>query len=79
MNSGWIVVNVGCIECGVSSDIVGCFSDRDKAKDVAETLSGVMSWRQGGQNHFDVFPMPELDAVNDEYVTALREGAEGRS
>jgi hypothetical protein len=27
----WIVVNIGCIECGVSSNIVGVFTDKERA------------------------------------------------
>lgn len=65
----WILVNVGCIECGVSTNIVGVFTDKQRADDLANALHETHSWREGGQNSFEVFPMPRLDAVNDEYLT----------
>ena len=63
----WIVVNIGCIECGVSSNIVGVFSDEARAHDLALQFDKKYSWREGGQNEFVVFPMPELNVVNSEY------------
>lgn len=63
----WIVVNIGCIECGVSSNIVGVFTDKTKADNLADSLYDSHGWRDGGQNAFEVFPMPELDTMNPEY------------
>lgn len=68
----WIVVNIGCIECGVGSNIVGVFDDEAQANALAEQLDDTHSWRQGGQNAFEVFEMPPLNVVADEY---LSEGA----
>lgn len=63
----WIVVNIGCIECGVSSEIVGVFSSEDRANKIAHELEDSHEWREGGQNEFEVFPMPEIDVVAEEY------------
>jgi hypothetical protein len=63
----WIVVNIGCIECGVSSNVVGVFADKAEAEAIADRLNGSHGWRQGGQNDFDVFPMPEVGVIADEY------------
>lgn len=63
------MVNIGCIECGVTSNVVGVFSDEARATAIAEQFSKKYSWREGGQNAFDVFPMPETDVVNPEYTT----------
>jgi hypothetical protein len=63
----WILVNIGCIECGVSSAIVGVFTDEARAEALAERLEEKMHWREGGQNHFEVFPMPEPDIIAEEY------------
>jgi hypothetical protein len=68
----WIVVNVGCIECGVSSNIVGVFTEEDRAKATAAQLDRTHYWRGGGQNAFEVFPMPELDVVAPEYAQEAR-------
>lgn len=63
----FILVNIGCIECGVSTQIVGVFSSKEKADEVAEKFQDKYSWREGGQNAFEVFPMPEIDVINEEY------------
>jgi hypothetical protein len=64
----WIVVNIGCIECGVSSEIVGVFTDKERAEVLSTSLDKTHNWREGGQNAFAVFPMPELDVVAQEYL-----------
>lgn len=56
----WLVVNIGCIECGVSSAIVGRFDSESEANSVAIRLDDTHSWREGGQNSFEVFPMPTV-------------------
>jgi hypothetical protein len=67
--NGWIVVNIGCIECGVSSDIVGIYPSETEAKTVANACQAALSWREGGQNAFDVF---DLSAPQSgEYAAAI--------
>ena len=65
----FILVNIGCIECHVSSAIVGVFTDKAIADAHAKRLSESHYWREGGQNEFEVFPMPAyIDAVAAEYA-----------
>ena len=64
----YIVVNIGCIECKVSSNIVGVFDDEKKAKKIAKDLEKRFEWRQGGDNQFEVFPMPEINIIHKEYL-----------
>lgn len=64
----WIVVNIGCIECGVSSNIVGRFDDEAKAIALAAQLYKTHGLREGGQNEFEVFQLPPLGVVADEYL-----------
>lgn len=63
----WLVMNIGCIECGVSSAIVGVFADKEKAEAIADECDKKYSWREGGQNHFEVFEIPGPETVADEY------------
>ena len=63
----YIVVNIGCIECGVSTNIVGVFDNKEKAESIAKQCDDKFSWREGGQNSFEVFEMPELNVINAEY------------
>ena len=46
----WLVFNVGCIECGVSSNVVAVYPTEQEANAVAEKLNEVHAWREGGQN-----------------------------
>lgn len=71
----YIVVNIGCIECGVSSNIVGVFDDEAKAKNIAEEYQITFSSREGGQNSFDVFEMPDLNVINPEYLETVANGS----
>lgn len=68
--SKYILVNIGCIECGVSSAIVGVFTSMQKAEEVQSHCDNVHSWRQGGQNSFEIFEIPEIDVVDPEYLSA---------
>lgn len=66
----FLVVNIGCIECGVSSKIVGRFSSEQKANECAEALDRHrdFSWREGGQNSYEVFATPAIDTIDPEYI-----------
>jgi hypothetical protein len=67
MKKKYIVVNIGCIECGVTSDIVGVFADKKRANDVADACCDKYGWREGGQNTFEVFDLPEPETINPDY------------
>ena len=67
----YIVVNIGCIECGVSSGIVGVFSSLDTATLICEQLESKASWREGGQNSYEVFEQPLTNIINPEYQKYL--------
>lgn len=64
----FLVMNIGCIECGVSSNVVGVFTDKDTAQAVADTCQDKYYFREGGQNSFEVFELPDnFNTVNEEY------------
>ncbi len=75
----WIVVNIGCIECGVSSKIVGVFSDEARANATAERCQEEHSWREHGQNEFEVFLLPETDIIDAEYAEGSNVELRGRA
>ena len=66
----WLVMNIGCIECGVSSGIVGVFADKTTADSVADQCTDKLFWREGGQNSFEVFELPAPEIIAEEYKTA---------
>jgi hypothetical protein len=63
----YLVMNIGCIECGVSSQVVGVFEKEDQANEIAKKCEEKFSWREGGQNSFEVFPLPVPGVINGEY------------
>lgn len=68
----YMVFNIGCIECGVSSKIVGLFSDLTKAQEVVAHCEDKHHWREGGQNGYEVFELPEPEVVDAEYLAEPR-------
>ena len=69
----WLVFNVGCIECGVSSNVVGVFETKEKADEIAAKLDSEHSWREGGQNSYEVFALNRVGFITEEYLHALGE------
>ena len=65
----WMVFNVGCLECGVSSNVVGFYSTKEEADRVAQACDIELNWRQGGQNTFEVFDLRATQA--QEYTDAI--------
>ncbi|OPZ24588.1 MAG: hypothetical protein BWZ03_00063 [bacterium ADurb.BinA186] len=67
----YVVVNIGCIECGVSSDIVGCFETKEEAESTSQKLNENKDarWRNGGQNSYETFELK--NEINPEYKAFL--------
>lgn len=72
MTSKFLLMNIGCIECGVTSAIVGVYTDRTFAEQLAEKLNSTraFSWREGGQNHYEVFELPLTNSTHTDYASA---------
>ena len=66
----WLVFNIGCIHCDVSSGIVGTYESEEEANAIAQKLEVVLAWREGGQNSFAVFDMDAPQA--EEYTEGLK-------
>lgn len=65
----WIVMDIGCIECGESSDLVGVYPTKDQAEAVIEKLEQAgLRWR-GGQHEFEAFDTEAPQS--EEYAKAL--------
>jgi len=64
----YLVMNIGCMECEVSSNVVGIFTDKETAVSVANKCQEKYNWRESGDNDFVVFDMPSnLNVINEEY------------
>lgn len=70
----WMVFNVGCIECGVSSNVVGFYTTQEEANRVAQACEDHLHWREGGQNSFEVFNLvaPQAQEYTD-VIAKLKE------
>lgn len=66
----FLLMNIGCIECGVSSNVVGLYETEEAAKADGEKCYDHLHWREGGQNSFEVFDLEAEQAP--EYAAAIR-------
>ena len=58
MEQVWVVIDVGCHECGVGSEPVGIFATEAEAVSAQEAREATTEgWRDGGQTICEVFPM----------------------
>ncbi len=67
MTYAYAVVNIGCLECGVSSDLVGVYYTLKEAQALQEECYNKYSWREGGQNSFDIFEIKAIGETNPAY------------
>lgn len=67
----WIVVDIGCIECGESSDLVGIFSTEEKANSVCSQLNNSRATFTRSQHEFDVFELGLPNKINPDYLEYL--------
>ena len=65
--SKWLVLHIGCIECGCPSGIVGLFANYDQADRIANDCNDKHSWLNGGQNSFEVVELPEEGIIHNDY------------
>lgn len=65
----WIIVDIGCIECGEATDIAGAFKTQAEAEAFVEPLNKALGW-QGGQHNFKAFKVPTL-GLKPDYAKAL--------
>lgn len=72
MNKTYLLFNIGCIECGVSSNVVGVYESKEDAERFAETLRDTHGWREGGQNQFEVFELPKVGEIDPEYLEPVK-------
>lgn len=56
----WVVIEIGCLECGVSSAIAGHYATEEEAIAQALRMQDEFYWREGGQNSFEAFEVPAV-------------------
>ena len=64
MEKYYVAVDIGCIECGESSHVLGIFTKKEKAYEVIHDHKKRQQENWSGQHFFEVF---NIDEINKEY------------
>lgn len=59
----YVAVDVGCLECGEESYVLGVFDREEDAVMVAEECASAQNAHWGGQHDFRVFPVAHDNAL----------------
>lgn len=65
----YLVLDIGCVECGEETIVVGVFETRDGAESVARS-NKLYSRTRGYRNQPDVFELPTTGIVMEGYKNA---------
>lgn len=57
----YVVMEIGCLECGVPSSLIGIFQNASDAIRVRNECKVTMNWRYGGDNAFKIFKLKAKD------------------
>lgn len=55
----YVVVDIGCIECGEQSGVLGIFTDKKQAEEVQKKYREIQSNNWTGQHYFEIFEVKE--------------------
>lgn len=55
----YIVLDIGCIECGEQSTILGIFDDEQKAKEIMKKYDKIQYDNWTGQHDFEIVEVKE--------------------
>ncbi len=69
----FVIMNIGCDECGDPSEIVGMFDSKKNADYFTKKLQKKAGWRRRGPNKFMVFPLPQINRFTEEYEKYIYE------
>ena len=61
MKKLYVAVDIGCIECGEQTNVLGIFTDKNKAWDVLDEHATRQMENWSGQHYFDVYEVNEID------------------
>lgn len=67
----YILVDIGCIECGESSRIIGIFHDIEKAEEIKNKCVEIQMQHWTGQHYFEIFTIEKENEIVDDYYFKL--------
>lgn len=59
----YVAVDIGCIECGETSAVLGIFESEVDANEACDEHSKRQEEHWGGQHYFEVFGVPRISKV----------------
>lgn len=60
----FVAVDIGCIECGESSAVLGVFTDEEKAREVLKEHIARQDKNWCGQHSFECFKVDGIDVIH---------------
>lgn len=71
----YVALDIGCIECGEPSAVLGIFDNKKDAQKVCKKYESIQSEHWYGQHYFEVQEVNKLnEEVNTEYYDEYKEG-----
>ena len=63
MSKLYVAVDIGCIECGESSAVLGVFTNKARAQEVLDVHCIKQAKHWSGQHSFELHEIDEIDTV----------------
>lgn len=68
----WLAFDIGCIECGEESGVIGLFATKEEAESACDALYANPGAFLGGQHSYEVFDVTEKSSYA---LTRVKEDA----
>ena len=70
----YVVVDIGCIECGETSSVLGIFTDKEKAIEISKKCEEYQEKNWHGQHDFEIYEVDkENELIDKYYIKGLKE------
>ena len=76
MRTRWLVMDIGCIECGATSEVVGLFKSAMEAETMADVLNKHYSFHDHCQHNYKVFDLKNINGLQEPYTTMIKDKEE---
>lgn len=63
----YIAVDIGCIECGENSSVLGIFTNKEQALEILKKCEEYQKEHWEGQHSFELFEVEQENVLNDNY------------
>lgn len=63
----WLVFDIGCLECGEESNIVGLYDTKEEAVAASIVASDIQQQSWSGQHEFEIYDLAEVNPAATEH------------